>query len=326
MARKLGSFELPNRLTKVEHTATDTYAMFVAEPFEAGFCHSIGNALRRILLGAIEGTALTNVKICDAQHEFQTIPGIVEDVVEIIINLKRVLFKSDIRESQILSVNVSGKSVVQARDISVPTGVEILNPDHVICHLDDAKSFWAEMRLNRGRGYRLSDENKVLDNIDGGIPLDSAFSPVRLVKYSVESTRVGQATEFEKLVLEITTDGRISPEDALAEAVAILRLHLKVFDNLSAEAAEFQQVERKDGSEHNRLQKLLRMSVNEIELSVRAANCLNNANILTVGELAVKTESEMLHYRNFGKKSLTEIRNRLEELGLSLGMKVDEYM
>ncbi|MDR0727696.1 MAG: DNA-directed RNA polymerase subunit alpha [Puniceicoccales bacterium] len=326
MARKLGSFELPTKLTKVEHTETDTYAMFVAEPFEPGFCHSIGNALRRILLGAIEGATLTNVKVCDAQHEFQAIPGIVEDVVEIIINLKRVLFKSDIRESQVLSVNVSGKPVVLARDIVVPAGVKILNPDHVICHLDETKNFWAEMRLNRGRGYRLADENKVLDNVDGGIPLDSAFSPVRLVKYSVESTRVGQATEFEKLVLEVTTDGRILPEDALAEAVAILRLHLKVFDHLSAEAVEFRQIERKDGSEHNRLQKLLRMSVNEIELSVRAANCLNNANILTVGELAVKTESEMLHYRNFGKKSLTEIRNRLEELGLSLGMKVDDYM
>jgi DNA-directed RNA polymerase subunit alpha len=326
MARKLGSFELPTRLAKVEHTATATYAMFIAEPFEAGFCHSIGNTLRRILLGAIEGAALTNVKIRDAQHEFQALPGIVEDVAEIIINLKQVLFKSSTRESQTLLINLSAKDKVLAKDIQLPAGVEVLNPDHVLCHLDGTRDFWSELHLNRGRGYRLADENKVLDSIEGGIPIDSAFSPVRLVKYQAESTRVGQATDYEKLILELTTDGRISPEDALAEAVAILRLHLGVFDNLSTDAIEFQQLEKKDGSEHNRLQKLLRMSVNEIELSVRAANCLNNANILTVGELASKTESEMLRYRNFGKKSLTEIRNRLEELGLSLGMKVDDYL
>ncbi|MDR1437939.1 MAG: DNA-directed RNA polymerase subunit alpha [Puniceicoccales bacterium] len=324
MTRKLGSFELPTRLAKVEHTVTDTYTMFVAEPFESGFCHTIGNALRRILLGAIEGVALTHVRIRGVQHEFQPLAGVLEDVTEVIINLKKILFKTDIREGLTLVLDVSGKDRVLAMDIQVPEGVIILNPEHIICHLDGRHNFWAEMRLNRGRGYRLADENKKLDTLDGSIALDSAFSPVKLVKYSVENTRVGQNTDFEKLCIGIWTDGRIDPTDALNEAVAILRLHLTVFDSLNGELFEFQQNERKDGSEHNRLQKLLRMSVNEIELSVRAANCLNNANILTVGELASKTEGEMLKYRNFGKKSLNEIRDRLEELGLSLGMKIDE--
>jgi DNA-directed RNA polymerase subunit alpha len=268
--------------------------------------------------------ALTHVRIRGVQHEFQPLNGVLEDVTEVIINLKKVLFKTDIREGLTFVVDVSGKDKVQAMDIQVPEGVTILNPEHVICHLDGRHGFWAEMRLNRGRGYRLADENKKLDTLDGSISLDSAFSPVKLVKYSVESTRVGQNTDFEKLCIGISTDGRIDPTDALSEAVAILRLHLNVFDSLNGELFEFQQNERKDGSEHNRLQKLLRMSVNEIELSVRAANCLNNANILTVGELASKSENEMLKYRNFGKKSLNEIRDRLEELGLSLGMKIDE--
>ncbi|MDR0428784.1 MAG: DNA-directed RNA polymerase subunit alpha [Puniceicoccales bacterium] len=332
MTRELGSFKLPTRLAKVEHTATDTYTMFIAEPFEAGFGHTIGNALRRILLGAIEGAALTNVRIRGVQHEFQPIHSVLEDVTEIIINLKKILFKTDLRESQTLLLDISGKDRALAEDIQLPEGVTILNPGNVICNLSKLHEqnkypeFWAELKLSRGRGYRLSAENKLLDKSEGGIALDSAFSPVKLVKYFVENTRVGQDTDFERLVLEISTDGRISPTEAINEAVAILLHHFSVFESLKKEPITFEHTERKDGSEHNRLQKLLRMSVNEIELSVRAANCLNNANILTVGELASKSEAEMLKYRNFGKKSLSEIRDRLEELGLSLGMKIDEYV
>jgi DNA-directed RNA polymerase subunit alpha len=326
MGRVLGKFELPTRLAKVESSATETFATFVAEPFETGFGYSMGNTLRRILLGAIEGMALTNVRVENVQHEFQTIPGIVEDVSEILLNLKKVLFKSGLREAQTLTLDVQGQEMVQAKDIRLPSGVEILNPDHVICRLDRTSRLFAELQLVRGRGYRLAEGNEKLDNIAGGLPLDSAFSPIKSVYYAVENTRVGQITDFDRLILEISTDGRIRPEDALAEAIAILRLHLNVFDNLTAEAIEFEQTERVSNRDQNRLQKLLGMSVNEIELSVRAANCLNNANILTVGELAAKTENEMLRYRNFGKKSLNEIKHRLEELGLSLGMKIDEYL
>ncbi|MDR3316553.1 MAG: DNA-directed RNA polymerase subunit alpha [Puniceicoccales bacterium] len=326
MTRTLGKFELPTRVAKVENSATKTYAAFVVEPFESGFGYSIGNTLRRILLGAIEGTALTNVRIAEVQHEFQTIPGIVEDVFEILLNLKKVLFQSECRTAQTLTLDISNREVARAKDITVPSGVQVLNPEHILFHTNGKGRLSAEMRLNRGRGYRLADENEKLDAIEGGIALDSSFSPVRLVNYTVENARVGQVTDFDRLTLEISTDSRISPEDALAESVAILRLHLSAFDNLAADDITFEQDERSSGGDQNRLQKLLAMSVNEIELSVRAANCLNNANILTVGELAAKTEGEMLRYRNFGKKSLTEIKNRLEELGLSLGMKIDECL
>ncbi|MDR2576654.1 MAG: DNA-directed RNA polymerase subunit alpha [Puniceicoccales bacterium] len=326
MTRILGKFELPTRVAKVESSATKTFAAFVIEPFESGFGHSIGNTLRRLLLGAIEGTALTNVRIADVQHEFQTIPDVVEDVSEILLNLKKVLFCSQSRSVQSLTLNVSGKEVVKAKDIHVSDGVEILNPEHILFHTNGNVHFFAELLLNRGRGYRLAEENEKLDNVEGGIALDSSFSPVRLVNYSVENARVGQMTDFDRLTLEISTDGRVTPEDALAEAVAILRLHLSVFDHLISEDVAFEHAEQNVAGDQNRLQKLLSMSVNEIELSVRAANCLNNANILTVGELASKNEAEMLRYRNFGKKSLTEIKERLEELGLSLGMKVDEFL
>jgi DNA-directed RNA polymerase subunit alpha len=326
MTRTLGKFELPTRLAKVENSATTTFASFVAEPFESGFGRSIGNTLRRILLSAIEGVALTNVRIEGVQHEFQTISGIMEDVSEILFNLKKVLFKSDVRETRILTLSANGKDVVRAKDIVLPPDIVVLNPEYELFHMEPQAHFHCEMRLNRGRGYRLGEENEKLDDVEGGIALDSSFGPVRKVNYEVESARVGQRTDYDRLSIEITTDGRVSPQEALVEAVAILRHHLRVFDGLFSEDIAFQQAEHTNDGDQNRLQKLLSMSVNEIELSVRAANCLNNANILTVGELASKSESEMLRYRNFGKKSLMEIKNRLEDLGLSLGMKVEEYL
>lgn len=326
MTKRLGRFQLPTKLARVDETATDTYAMFIAEPFESGFGHSIGNTLRRVLLGAIEGAALTHITIEGVQHEFQSIPGVVEDVTDIVLNLKKVLFKSETREPATLKLNVSGKGEVLAGDVICPEGISVLNPEQVICHLDAGASFVATLQLGYGRGYVLAESNKRPDAPIGEIALDSLFSPVRLVRYNVEATRVGQMTDFDRLSLEISTDGRIAPDQALAEAVAILRLHLDVFDHLVTEEIEFEQVAQAANDDQNRLRKLLRMSVNEIELSVRAANCLNNANLTTVGELASKTESEMLKYRNFGKKSLNEIKQRLEDLGLSLGMNVDEYL
>lgn len=326
MTKLVGRFELPARLARVEESTTDTYAMFIAEPFESGFGHSIGNTLRRILLSGIEGTALTNVLIEGVQHEFQSMPGVIEDVTDIILNLKRVLLRSESREPAVLRIDVQGRDIVMAGDISCPEGMDVLNPELVICHLDNDRPFRATLHTRHGRGYVMADLNKREDAEPGEIALDSLFSPVKLVRYSVENTRVGQMTDFDRLTLEIFTDGRISPEDALAEAVAILRLHLNVFDHLDTEAIEFEHSSQVRSDDQNRLRKLLSMSVNEIELSVRAANCLNNANITTVGELTSKAESEMLKYRNFGKKSLNEIKQRLEELGLSLGMKVDEYL
>ncbi|MDR1435791.1 MAG: DNA-directed RNA polymerase subunit alpha [Puniceicoccales bacterium] len=326
MTKTLGKFELPTHLAKVENSATDTYAVFVAEPFESGFAHTIGNTLRRILLGAIEGASITNVYVEGVEHEFRTINGVVEDVSEILLNLKKVLFRTDSRESKALTIGAFGSGVVRAGDIVLPEDVSILNPEHVLFHMDGVDRVSFKMILRRGRGYSTAEENEKIDAVPGGIAVDSPFSPVTAVNYFVDSARVGQDTDHDRLTLKISTDGTVTPGEVLAQAVAIAMHHFEVFvDKLYDEEIEFQQSERRGDGDQNRLQKLLGMSVNEIELSVRAANCLNNANILTVGELASKTESEMLRYRNFGKKSLTEIKNRLEELGLSLGMRLDGY-
>ncbi len=326
MPKRLGKFELPKRLTKVEDSATDTYAMFIAEPFETGYGHTIGNTLRRVLLSSIEGAAISSIRIDGVKHEFQSIEGIVEDVTDIVLNLKQVLIKSTKRDPVRLSINVDKEGTVTAADIQPDSNITIVNPKQVICTLDRKRRFQAEIEIKVGRGYCPADENKIDDQPIGVIAVDSLFSPVRLVKYSVEQTRVGQMTDYDKLILEITTDGRISPDDALKEAAAITKHHLDVFDAVSSDQIEFATEGKEVSEEQNRLRKLLNMSVNEIELSVRAANCLNNANITTVGELAMKSEQEMLKYRNFGKKSLNEIKQKLEQLGLSLGMKFDERM
>lgn len=326
MAKRLGKFQLPTRLIKDEESATDTYAKFVAEPFETGYGHTIGNSLRRVLLSSIEGAAISSVKIDGVQHEFQSIDGVVEDVIDIVLNLKKVLLKSEKREpvKLILDVNKSGE--VTAKDITLAAGVEIINTDQVICTLNKKMRFLAELEVKIGRGYRSGDDNKSEDQPIGVVPIDSLFSPVRLVKYTVESTRVGQTTDYDRLILEVWTDGRITPDDALKHTASIIRHHLDVFDRVTEETIEFEAEKAEISDEQNKLRRLLNMSVNEIELSVRAANCLNNANITTVGELALKTEQEMLKYRNFGKKSLNEIKNKLEQLGLSLGMKLDERL
>jgi DNA-directed RNA polymerase subunit alpha len=327
MPKRLGKFELPNKLTKVEEGATPTYAKFIAEPFEAGYGHTIGNSLRRVLLSSIEGAAISSIKIEGVQHEFQSIEGIVEDVTDIVLNLKKVLLVSQKRESINLRINVSGRQgPVTAADIQPDPAITVVNPDQVICTLDTKRSFDAEIEIKTGRGYYSGETNKKEDQAIGVISIDSLFSPVTLVKYAVENTRVGQITDYDKLILEIWTDGRITPDEALKQSSSILKYHLDVFDRVSGEQFEFENQQSAVSEEENKLRKLLNMSVNEIELSVRAANCLNNANITTVGELAMKTEQEMLKYRNFGKKSLNEIKEKLEALGLSLGMKFDERL
>mgnify|MGYP003341657264 FL=1 len=326
MPKRLGKFELPNKLTKVEEGATPTYAKFIAEPFEAGYGHTIGNSLRRVLLSSIEGAAISSIKIDGVNHEFQSIDNVVEDVTDIVLNLKKILIVSQKREplSLLVKVNKSGK--VTAADIQADANITIINPEQLICTLDSKRSFEAEIEIKTGRGYCPGEQNKKEEQAIGVIPIDSLFSPVRLVKYTVENTRVGQITDYDKLIVEVWTDGRITPDDALKQSASILKHHLDVFDRVSQEEYEFENQQSEVSEEQNKLRKLLNMSVNEIELSVRAANCLNNANITTVGELAMKTEQEMLKYRNFGKKSLNEIKAKLEQLGLSLGQKIDERL
>ncbi len=326
MAKRLGKFELPKRLAKEESTASTTFAKFVAEPFETGFGHTIGNALRRVLLSSIEGAAISSIKIEGVDHEFQSVDGIVEDVTDIILNLKKIKIKNATRETKHLMIDVEKDGKITAADIQPDSDIEIINPDQVICTLDAKRRFIAEVEISVGRGWKPAEENKYEGQPIGVIAVDSLFSPVQLVKYSVDATRVGQMTDFDKLTVEISTDGRITPEDAMKEAAVILKHHIELFDKVNEQEIEFETAGKEVSEEQNRLRKLLNMSVNEIELSVRAANCLNNANITTVGELAMKSEQEMLKYRNFGKKSLNEIKSKLEQLGLSLGMKIDERL
>ena len=323
MPIRIGKFELPNKLVKDETTATETYARFVAEPFETGYGHTLGNSLRRVLLSSLEGAAITHIKIDGVLHEFATIPGVVEDVTDIILNLKQIKFKLEDREPKNITLSVNREGDVTAGDITPQTGVTIVNPDQHICTIDKKQKLEIEMQVRVGRGFASGEENKKSEQTIGEIPIDSLFSPVRKVKYEVENARVGQKTDYDKLILEIWTDGRITPDEALRQSSIILRHHLDIFIGDSDTKVEFEHGAGEASPIDTKLKKLLNMSVNEIELSVRAANCLNNANILTVGQLAMKTEQEMLKYRNFGKKSLNEIKEKLQELGLSLGMKFE---
>jgi len=317
---------MPKRLSKEESSATATYAKFIAEPFETGYGHTIGNSLRRVLLSSLEGAAITSVKIDGAMHEFAAVDGVVEDVTEIVLNLKKVKFRAHSREVRTLLLSVNKEGPVTAADIQLTQGIDLINPDQLICTLDRKKKFEMEMEVKIGRGFCPGDENKKVDQPIGVIAIDSLFSPVSRVRYAVEAARVGQRTDYDRLLLEIWTDGRISPEDALTQASAILQHHLDVFVGYDKNAVEFEEEEARQDDDKAKLRKLLNMSVNEIELSVRAANCLNNANITTVGQLAMKTEAEMLKYRNFGKKSLNEIKEKLATLGLSLGMNLDNNL
>ena len=321
----LDRFELPSRLVKNEDTATDTYGQFVAEPFEQGFGHTIGNSLRRVLLSSLEGAAITSVRIAGCQHEFSSLPGVVEDVTDIILNLKKVKFKHYGKETRVLTLKVEKEGQVTAGDIQDDNMYEIVNKDLVICTLDRKTKFDCEFEVTVGRGFNTGNDNKRPDMPIGVIAIDSIFSPVTRVKYAVEATRVGQMTNFDKVLLDIWTDGRIEPSEALLQASAILRHHLDVFVGYDDNAVDFDNQVEEQSEENAALKKLLNMSVNEIELSVRAANCLNNANITSVGQLAMKSEAEMLKYRNFGKKSLAELEQLIADKGLTFGMDLSRY-
>ena len=326
MGVKLGRFELPNRLIREDETATSVYAKFTAEPFEKGFGHTIGNSLRRVLLSSIEGAAILTVKIDEVMHEFSSIEGVLEDVPEIILNLKKVLFRAHVREPKVLVLDVEKEGVITAADITPDASFEVVNPDQHIATLDRKRRIRMELKVGIGRGYCPSERNKDEDQAIGEIPIDSIFTPVQKVKYYVEDTRVGQMTDFDKLIVEVWTDGRITPEEALRISSGILRHHLDVFVDYDENYVEFEEEEKEEESETAELERLLNMSIEEIELSVRASNCIRSANIKTIGELVQKSEPEMLKYRNFGKKSLNEIKKIISDMGLSLGMNVKDIL
>ena len=323
MPIRVSRFEKPTRVVKDEKTATAVYAQFTAEPFEIGYGRTIGNSLRRVLLSSIEGAAITAVRIEGANHEFCAIEGILEDVTDIILNLKQVLIKTEVREPRTLQISFKGPGEMKAGSLDLGDYGEVLNPDLHIATVSDAITLKMTLELEVGRGYRPAEWDKAPQQEIGRIPIDAAFSPVRRVNFTTGNTRVGQRTDYDKLVLDIWTDGRVSPDAALKLSAAILSHHLDVFVNDDRQVVEFEENAKEDNSQREELRRKLNMSVNEIELSVRAANCLNNANITTVGDLAMKTEADMLKYRNFGKKSLNEIKAKLEELGLGLGVSID---
>jgi DNA-directed RNA polymerase subunit alpha len=319
-------FELPSRVSVDEKTARPDYAKFIAEPFERGFGTSIGNALRRVLLSSLEGTAVTSVRIEGVQHEFSTLPGVLEDVTEIVLNLKDLLVRFHTDEPKVLRVSKRGEGAVTAADIEHDQNCEIVNPDLRICTLgSDTASFSAEMVVRKGRGYVTAEENIEEDMPIGTIPVDSIFSPVRRVRYSTESTRVGKMTNYDRLVVEVWTDGTVHPEMALVEATKILRKHLNPFVHYYEAGKELQkavtiEVAPAEGEDQRSVRELLEKPIEDLDLSVRAANCMEVEGIKTIGELCARTEADMLEVRNFGKTSLREIKKKLEERGLELGM------
>ncbi|MCW8859900.1 MAG: DNA-directed RNA polymerase subunit alpha [Deltaproteobacteria bacterium] len=310
----------PMRLEATE--LTDTYGKFVAEPFERGFGTTLGNSLRRILLSSLQGAAITSVRIKNVQHEFSSVVGVTEDVTDIILNLKGVkvrLHGSDDRNVRIVQ---KGVGVIKAGDIITDNNVEILNPDHHIATCSDETDFEVDMVVAMGKGYVSADRNRDEGAPVGTIPIDAIFSPIQKVNYNVSNARVGQITDYDKLTLELYTDGSVKPEDSVAYAAKILKEQLQIFINFD-EADE--PVVEEEVNEKQKINENLYRSVEELELSVRSANCLKNAQINLIGELVEKSEAEMLKTQNFGRKSLNEIKDILSEMGLGLGMKLDNF-
>jgi DNA-directed RNA polymerase subunit alpha len=315
---------MPKEIVLDQSSATENYSRFIIEPLERGFGITLGNSLRRVLLSSIQGAAVVSLRINGALHEFSTIEGLYEDVTEIVLNIKkiRVRMHADHMKTLVLKVNKKGK--INAEMFNVDPDVEILNPDLYIAELVEDKEFQMEIDVDSGRSYVLADMNKRPDAPVGTVFVDSLFSPVVKVNFEVENTRVGQRTDFDRLIVEITTDGSITPEDALSFAAKILKDHLQLFIHMDEEI-EIEEEEEED-EETIRIRQLLKTRVDELELSVRSSNCLRAANIQTLAELVTKTESEMLKYRNFGRKSLNELNAILDELNLSFGMDISKYM
>jgi DNA-directed RNA polymerase subunit alpha len=325
------NFELPSQVKMDHETATNLYAKFTVEPFEKGFGATIGNGLRRVLLSSIEGTAVTWVRIEGVVHEFSTIPGVLEDVTQIILNIKKLRVRMHTDAPTTLRIDVNKRGEVRAEAIEGDHNIEIANPDLKICTLTEDVRFACEMQVKKGRGYVTAEENVNEDMEVGTIPVDSIFSPVHRVKYAIENTRVGKSTDYDRLVLEVWADGTVTPEMALVEASKIYRKHLNPFvqyfelkEDLAVDGGVLAP-EGDEGAKRREMADLLARSIDMLELSVRSKNCLDSENVLTLRDLVQMAEPELLKVRNFGKTSLKEVKNKLSALGLSLGLNVEDY-
>lgn len=341
MAVKYGNFEMPEKIKIEDASEKDHFAKFIVEPFERGFGHTIGNSLRRVMLGSLEAPALISIRIEGVPHEYTAIDGIIEDMTHIVLNLKEALLRKLPTDQEVHSLEMklitkmleishediergNGQYIVTLKDLIGETEFEIVNPSLPIFTVTKPLTKRIDVRIGIGRGYVPSERHEFERMLDE-IVIDSSFSPVRLVNYYVENTRVGQDTDFDRLILEVKTDGRITPQEALSFAAQVAGEHLKVFDLLNKPAITFDKGEVEVNKDRNEILQKLSLKINEIELSVRSTNCLASANIATIGELVVMPESDMLRFRNFGKKSLTEIKQKLKEKGLSLGMDLSKY-
>lgn len=322
MSRNWRDLIRPKAISVEPESLTDFYGKFTCEPLERGFGITIGNSLRRILLSSLQGAAATALKIDGALHEFTTITDVVEDVTDIILNIKEVVFKAQNPRIYTVRIDKEGPGTVHARDIALVDGLEVLNPDHVICQLDKKGPLAMELTVNVGRGYVPAERNKPANMTLGTVPIDALFSPIRKVNYTVQNARVGQVTDYDKLVLEVWTNGAVKPADAVAFAAKILKEQVSIFINFEeTEETSYSQ----PTSDEEPVNENLFRSVDELELSVRSANCLQNANITLIGELVQRTEQDMLKTKNFGRKSLKEIKEILASMGLSLGMKIENW-
>lgn len=314
----------PRGLEFDQQELTPTYGKFIASPLERGFGLTLGNALRRVLLSSLQGAAITSVRFDGVLHEFSTLQGVVEDVSNILLNLKELRFRLHTGEQETVLLDVRGEKAVKGSDLTLPSNVEILNPDFHVATLGSGAKLKAEMTIRLGKGYVPAEQNKTPQDAIGMIPMDAIFSPIRRVNYNVTNARVGQRTDFDKLTLEVWTDGSVKPEDALAFSAKIMKEQLQIFINFDEVATEVV-VEEMPPTEWPRLNPNLYRRVEELELSVRSANCLANANIQYIGELVQRSEAEMLKTKNFGRKSLNELKEILTELGLGFGMKIDGF-
>jgi DNA-directed RNA polymerase subunit alpha len=322
MGIKWRDFQLPNRIECDESTYTNNYGKFSAAPFERGYGVTLGNALRRVLISSIEGSAVTSVKIAGAQHEFSALTGVLEDIPEIILNIKTLVLSSHSKIPKTIYLKKDTKGQVKAGDIETDETIEIINPELHIATLTENTKLNIEMEVARGRGYVPAELNKREDASVGVIPIDAIFTPVKKVNFYIENTRVGQRTDYDKLNLEVWTNGSINPKDAMLYASNILQRHLDIFVNFGQLPEETEE-EPEMSKEETALYEKLRLPVSELELSVRSSNCLREANIKAIADLVKKAEEEMLSFKNFGKKSLSEIKELLAGMGLTLGMQID---
>ncbi len=321
---KWKSLQMPKEIVSDRSSATENYSRFIVEPLERGFGITLGNALRRVLLSSIQGAAATSIRVDGALHEFTTIPGLYEDVTELVLNVKKMRVKLHADEMKTVTLQAGKKGPLTAGMFTTDAQVEILNPDLHICELVEDREFKMEVDIDGGRSYVLAEQNKRPDAPLGTVFVDSLFSPVTKVNFEVENTRVGQRTDYDRLIIEISTDGSITPEDALSFAAKILKDHLQLFIHIDEEIQVAE--EKVEDEETVRIRQLLKTRVDELELSVRSSNCLRAANIQTLADLVSKSESEMLKYRNFGRKSLNELNAILDELNLSFGMDISRFV